>query len=111
MRVIKTDVVKKVEKITVRPDSLGIRIALSIPVYFEFPEKKLEQCLNRLRQTTPQIKNERNRKSWERIIRTGELLLQNKEPKEIATALGLELSTIKCYLHHLNYQMNKNMTG
>jgi len=111
MRVIKTNTIRKVEKTIIGPDSLGIRITLNVPVYFEFPKKKLAQCLDKLRQTTPQLKNKWNRKSWERIIKTGELLLQGKKPAEISIALRLKPSTIKEYMRHLDYQMNKNMTG
>lgn len=113
MDVIKTGAIKKVEKTTIGPDSFGLRIAISIPVYLEFPKKKLAQCLGQLRQTTPGLKNKQNRESWERIIRTGELLLQGKKPQDISLVLKLKPSTIKCYLLHLDYQMdkNKNMTG
>lgn len=107
MRVIKTDVVKKTERIIARTDRFNIRICLSIPIYFEFPEIKLKQCLKKLQQTTPQIRNKYNRQSWERIIKTGELLLQDASPGEIATALELKPSTINCYLQQLDHQVNK----
>jgi len=113
MDVIKTDVIKRGEKIIIGPDSFGLRITISIPVYLEFPKKRLTQCLKQLRQTTLQLKNKQNRESWERIIKTGELLLQGEKPQDISLVLKLKPSTIKCYLLHLDYQMNKNknMTG
>lgn len=113
MNVIKTGTIKKVGKTTIGPDSSGLRITISIPVYLEFPKKKLARCLKQLRQTTPRLKHKQNRESWERIIRTGELLLQGEKPQDISLALKLKPSTIKCYLLHLDYQMNKNknMTG
>ncbi len=111
MRLIRTDAVKKVKRMTLKDNSLGAFITITVPIYFQFSENKLKQCLEELRQTTPQMKNRNNRESWERIIETGELLLQGKTPEEITIILGLGPSTIKCYLHHLDYQMNKNMTG
>jgi hypothetical protein len=107
MRVIKTDVVKKVKRTILKENSLGARIIMTVPIYFQFPEGKLKQCLRKLRRTTPQLKNKLNRESWKRIIKTGELLLQGKTPGGITTILELVPSTIKCYLQHLDYQMNK----
>jgi len=108
MRIIKTNVVKKIPKEIIRKQPLFSRLIIyGLPIYFEFPEKDLRKCLKRLRRTVPQIKNLWNRGSWQRVIKTGELLLQNKEPNEIAAALGLALSTIKRYLNDLDGKINK----
>ncbi len=107
MRVIKTGVVKKVERIVARTEQFNVRICLNIPICFEFPEVELGLCLKKLRQTTPQIRNKYNRESWERIIKTAELLLNNKTPDDIAKILGLKASTVKSYFGHLDAAMNK----
>jgi len=111
MHVIKTDVIKKISKETVVKMPGSTHLLIESPIFFEFKEKSLRECLTKLRQAVPKIKNRWNRKSWQRVIKTGELLLQDKEPKEIAVVLGLAPSTIKRYLKHLDYEINKNMTG
>jgi hypothetical protein len=107
MRIIKTGVVKKVERIVARTEQFDIRICLNIPICFEFSEVQLRLCLKKLQQTTPQIRNKPNRESWERVIRTAELLLNDKTPDDIAKILGLKASTIKSYLGDLDAAMNK----
>jgi len=111
MRVIKTNVIKKIPRTTIKKPEIGTIIIIGTPIYFEFSEKDLKDCLKKLQEEVPKIKNRRNRESWQRVAKTSELLLQDKEPNKIAVILGLAPSTIKRYLDDIDGEIKKNMTG
>jgi len=64
MHIIKTEVVKKISKETVLKMPGLTRLLIESPICFKFKEKSLRECLTKLRQAVPKIKNRWNRESW-----------------------------------------------